>query len=117
MNTATLQTILKAITLPTGWRVRHMPKGDGWLVQIVFDAPDSDDPTVIRPQFCRKWYVSSHATASEVVRTVYKAGLAALEHEFDEAFKFQGVSIYHPHRDVYDMLGAFNKDMRHELEP
>lgn len=94
--------ILDRLTLPEGWTIRLTRKGDGFIVQILFFAMDSDTGEHTE-QRCRKWYVSSHATVSEVVRTVYKAGLAALEHEFSETFKYRGVPIYHPHRNVEEL--------------
>jgi len=102
MTQSQLDTILNNISLPTGWDIEVHDKGDGWLVQIVFDATDIHTGQY-KEQRCRKWYVSSHAVTSEVVRTVYKAGLAALEHEFDETFRYKDVAIYNPHLNVEDL--------------
>lgn len=40
---------------------------------------------------------------SELVRTAYKAVQTAMMHELDEKFKYKGVAIYDPHRNV-DLL-------------
>lgn len=69
-------------------------------VQIRFYAPDNDDPTKMELQKCRKWRLSLHMTNSEIVRTAYKAVLAAEEHEASELFKYKDVDIYNPHTDV-----------------
>jgi hypothetical protein len=116
MTAMTLEVILGNISLPAGWTVRTQAKGDGWNVQILFVAPDAQTG-VQKMQHCRKWYVSSWATHSEVVRTVYKAGLAALEHEFDETFRYRGVAIYDPHLDVEDMVENTRTSTDRDVRP
>jgi hypothetical protein len=71
-----------------------------WL-QIRFFADDE-------MQHCRKWQLSFHMTPSEIVRTAWKAVLAAEEHEAAERFRYKGVMIYNPHFDV-DALVEFAK--------
>lgn len=51
-------------------------------------------------QRARKWYVSSRATRTEVVRTAHKAVLCSLEHRLGEWFTFDGQRPYSPHFDV-----------------
>lgn len=51
----------------------------------------------------RKWLLSVHMTVSEVVRTAYKAIQAAEEHEMAENFRYKGVALFDPHRNV-DLL-------------
>jgi hypothetical protein len=63
----------------------------------------------------RKWYISHHATETEIVNTALKAVLAAEEHEAREKFKYKGVAIYDPHTDVnalIDMHGKAKLDAR-----
>jgi hypothetical protein len=48
----------------------------------------------------RKWYVSQHSTDSEVLQTILKAYLTALEHEAREMFLYRGQPIFDPHFDV-----------------
>lgn len=115
MSKADLDQVISCITLPKFWAVRTMEKGDGFLIQIVFPAEDAITGKE-EMQFCRKWYVSSYATASEVVRTVYKAGVAALEHEFQEQFKVDGITVYHPHADLLDTFEP-NLDKRKPIAP
>lgn len=59
-------------------------------------------------QSCRKWQLSYHMVNSEIVRTARKALHAAMEHEVDEQFSYDGVVIFHPHHDL-DELVAFAK--------
>jgi hypothetical protein len=77
--------------------LRHGVMGDGFYVQIRFPAEAPYDG-------CRKWYVSSHATESEVVQTVFLAALIAQEHELRENFKFMGKDIFNPHHDVIHLV-------------
>lgn len=76
-------------------------------LQIQFMAPDADDPDS-RPivQKCRKWFLSPYMTDTELVRTAHKAVRAAIEHECDENFKFDGLPIFSPHTDVLSLWNA-----------
>lgn len=87
------------------WTYRVTEKGDGWNFQWVFMAPCSLTGKV-EEQRSRKWYVSPWAAKSEVVRTVYKAIIAAEMHEIDENFFYKGAAIYDPHRDVEALVHA-----------
>lgn len=80
------------------WVFRIEEKGDGFLLQVRFTGKDSvtGKPEL---QSCRKWYISSHSTHVEVLRTAWKAVLAAIEHEAGEDFKYEGVAVYNPHLD------------------
>ena len=83
------------------WKVHD--KGDGFLVQLIFQGKNNDNGKV-ETQSCRKWYVSSHSTDTEVIRTAYKACEAAVLHELDELFLFQGERIYNPHYDAVALV-------------
>jgi hypothetical protein len=84
------------------WIFTISSKGDGFLLQASFTAPDSKTGQVCI-QRCRKWYISSHACEGEIVRTVYKAVEAAELHELQENFKFCGQSIFGPHLAPEDL--------------
>lgn len=94
-----LQTIVSQISF-RDWEFRVMKKGDGYLLQVRFWAPDSTtgNPTSVL-QSCRKWYVSQHASKAEVVRTAWKAVEAAVLHEAQELFLYRGLALYNPHLD------------------
>lgn len=100
------------------WEFRVLEKGDGFLVQVRFHAPDSfkpgAEPTL---QSCRKWYVSSHASKDEVVRTCWKAIEAAVLHEAQEAFKYRGVPIYNPHLDPDHQVQVRQKILSRRTTP
>lgn len=70
------------------WQFRVQPKGDGFLLQPRFVDPEQG------LQGGRKWYISSHATKSEVVQTAFKACLTAEEHEVREYFTYKGQRIF-----------------------
>lgn len=85
------------------WRFLLHVKGDGFLLQLAFDAPDSVSGKV-EEQRCRKWYISSHACRAEVIRTAWKAVEAAVNHEAAELFKYKGATIFSPHIDPDALL-------------
>ncbi len=87
--------------------LRQDPGEGRFFLQIQFEALDNDsDSGKLERQFCRKWYLSPHMTKSELVRTAYKAYMAAVEHEACEKFKYHGESIYNPHVDVDALLSV-----------
>lgn len=92
------------------WRFRVLEKGDGFLLQLVYEEADTSTPPKAgapeEEQHARKWYISAHATPAEVVRTAYKAVLCSLEHRLGEHFRYKGVQIYSPHPTLETMLGA-----------
>jgi hypothetical protein len=76
----------------TGWRVA--PDGS-WLQVVRFtDATKAGDTASL---FGRKWRLSPHMTAGEVVQTALLAVLAFEEHEAREAFRWRGRAIFGPH--------------------
>lgn len=97
------------------WDVRLLEKGDGYLLQWVFDGEDADKPGQIEKQFCRKWYVSPYSTETEIVETAWKAVWVAMMHETRENFYYKGRRIYSPHYDVNDRIAMCDEgtfDMR-----
>lgn len=78
------------------WQLIRLSRG--WLLQVQFYATDTEG--TLRLQSGRKWYVSPHATQSELVQTMLKAVLTATEHEVREKFLYRGKPIFGPHFDV-----------------
>lgn len=69
----------------------------------------------------RKWRLSTHMSASEVVLTIFAALLAFEEHEAREAFRFQGQRVLGPHPDLgwiaeQMRLGQFPEDLRQPMD-
>jgi hypothetical protein len=92
---------------------RDKKGGERPYIQIQFDEVDRFTGKPER-QMCRKWYLSFHMTDSEVIRTVHKAIRAAMEHEVDEAFEFDGARIFNPHHDLV-FLAEFAKKRRIDI--
>lgn len=59
-------------------------------------------------QRCRKWQLSYHMVNSEIIRTAFKAVEAAMQHEVEEAFKYNGARIYNPHLDLEELAFEIN---------
>ncbi len=51
-------------------------------------------------QSTRKWYLSKHATRSEIAQTVLKCVLTSAEHRVREGFKYKGKRVFGPHFDI-----------------
>lgn len=64
----------------------------------------------IELQYCRKWQLSYHMVDCEIVRTAHKAVRAAMEHEVDEQFKYDGAVLFHPHHDLNAMVEFAKKN-------
>jgi len=99
------------------WRLKVGQNEEHFYLQVLFDAPDNNTG-IIEEQRCRKWQLSVHMCPSEVVRTAYKAVLAAEEHEVGEHFKYKDTLIFNPHVDVealVSIIGSNKLDVREEL--
>lgn len=82
------------------WKFNIIARKDCYVLKITFEAPDINTGKM-QTQHCRKWFISHHACRAEVVRTAWKAVLAAEEHEAGELFQYKGVRIHSPHLDPY----------------
>ena len=71
----------------------------GFLIQLVCEEQDARTgvPEALRG---RKWHVSSSDSASDLVRTAFKAVVTWQEHEAREKFLYRGVAVFGPHCDV-----------------
>lgn len=71
--------------IPSGFHI--------WITGI------EDDTYTGKPalQEGRKWFVSHHCTAGDVVRTAFKAVSTWAEHEARESFKYKDVRVFSPH--------------------
>ncbi len=52
----------------------------------------------------RKWYLSEYMIADEIVKTVYAAFKATIDHECMESFKVDGVILFNPHINFEELL-------------
>lgn len=98
MTRTKLEQIMSQIIFKDEWFVIQ-DKGDGWLIQLRYNEPDIDVGKV-EVQHARKWYISSYATESEVVRTALLACLVSSEHRVREHFYYKNKRLFGPHIDV-----------------
>ncbi len=81
------------------WELFLGDMADGWYLQVRF--VDKDIHTgELEQQSCRKFYISSHSIPDEVIRTAYRAVMAAVRHEAEETFTYKGKNIFGPHLSV-----------------
>lgn len=93
-----LQALINACKFKD-WIIALRFDGERPYVQIQFKDKDNFG-TKEEMQYGRKWMLSYHMCDTEVVRTVKKAIDAAMQHEVDENFKYNGRSIFNPHRNI-----------------
>jgi len=88
------------------WDIGTM--GEGFFVQICYYEKDVDTGKM-NLQHGRKWYVSTHATPSEVVQTMLKAALTSAEHRVREHFLVDDARAFGPHLDVDELVAIANR--------
>lgn len=94
--------------------VREM--ADGHSLQVIASLPCSITGEYA-PQKGRKWYISPHATDSEVVQTAFLAIKTFLLHELHELFKFDDVAIFSPHLSATALAAFAGDPASHEYRP
>lgn len=114
-----ITTVLEHIKVPDPLHVEflHDPRG---FVYLQVTCPQGID-NVTGDAYAwrgRKWYISEHATVSEIVQTAFKAYLTAIEHEAREQFLWKGQPVFDPHYDL-DKLAELRSrpDALKEREP
>jgi len=106
MELTELRDLVSLIRCEVGgivWNVYADRMGNGYYIQLRYIEPDIEtgDP---EDQHSRKWYISSHATPSEIVQTVLKACLTSGEHMIREHFTYKGYRILGPHFDIEQLV-------------
>lgn len=112
---AEIETILKDISFAPScvdmdwkWEVKQVydisppsnnPALIGYLIRTTFQRPDRDNGKINRG-YGRYWMVGTDITLSGVVKTAYAAALMILNHECQEAFKWQDKRVFDPHNSV-----------------
>jgi hypothetical protein len=80
------------------WRFRWSQIGDRIAIHLTFEAPDvHGSRTTLVTHRCREWLIEPAADTAAIVRTLFMAALAALEHEVRETFTYQGHAVCAPH--------------------
>jgi hypothetical protein len=114
-TTGDLRWVLDRVTfapscLNMGWAWQIEAIGDrGWLVNTTFQRPDTHTGE-IGTGAGRKEFVPHGATESSVVKTAWLLAEMIVRHELMEAFLYDGVRLFDPHRTVQELaLPARNK--------
>ncbi len=92
------------------WKINVEERADCFTIKVTFMAEDIHTGKE-ELQHCRKWFISKHACRAEIVRTAYKAVVAAETHEVDENFKFRSVRVYSPHNDPDDIVDVTKRGL------
>jgi len=128
-NLKDIAKIINNISYKDGWQIilKTNDKEDCYseegypYIQIIFKGKDAQTQ---KDQFGiqkgRKWFLSYHMTATEIVYTAFKAIQAAEDHEMREFFKYKEIRILNPHFSVDDIVemvksGKLNEDSRINL--
>lgn len=98
MTAAELNAIASRMEYPGHWFAVFERDGN-YLLQLRYYECDVDTGAMTE-QHARKWYVSAHATESEVVRTALLACLISAEHRVREHFLYDGRRLFGPHISV-----------------
>jgi len=100
-----LWDIYHVLRLPGQLQVQFMYDTRGYFYAQVFEADSKDNVTgEDMTWYGRKWLLSPHMTDSEIVQTVFKAVMTAVEHEVREQFKYKGESVFDPHYDLEKLV-------------
>jgi hypothetical protein len=76
-----------------------MEKGDGYLLQLLYDEPDVETGK-IETQKTRKHYVSPWMTETEIVDTAFYCAVRSMEHRAREHFTYKGLRVHSPHFSI-----------------
>jgi hypothetical protein len=79
------------------------PENGRIFLQVYYSAPCTKTGA-LKEWHGRKWYLSEHMTADEIVKTAYAAFKAAVEHEIMEGFKVDNTILFNPHIDFETLL-------------
>jgi hypothetical protein len=108
MKYTDVQAILKDITVlgdlfhDLQWETRENSDPAGTFIQVRYMEPDVDDlDGPPQPQLGRMWFIPTHASEDDVIRTAHKALRTSLEHRLGEFFRLEGRAVYSPHRSLY----------------
>lgn len=62
----------------------------------------------------RKWYLSSHMTPDEVIKTAFAACKATVEHEVMEGFTVDGKVLFNPHVSFEELISISHKEVKRD---
>lgn len=109
MNIEDVRSIVNDIVIPRPLEIRVANHPEGRIFLQIFQDTICNRTGEAYRDGGRKWDISSHATTSEVVFTIWKALLTFQEHELREQFKYKGKRILDPHISVEALLQVCDK--------
>ena len=93
-------------------KAKKFMKNARLYLQFTYGAVDTKNPGhYVGNWKGRKWYLSSHMTEDEVIKTAYLAFKMAVEHEVMESFKINGVALFNPHVDYKELVKISHKEI------
>lgn len=91
-------------------RDNEQPVDGRIFVQVQYNAPCVNTGE-LKDWSGRKWYLSKHMTEDEVVKTVFAAFKAAVEHEIMEGFRVAGWTLFNPHVNFVELLSISQREV------
>lgn len=85
--------------------------GGRFFLQVFYNSPCSKTGEV-KEWRGRKWYLSEHMLEDEIVKTVYSAFKACVEHEIMEGFKIGDTVLFNPHTNYKHLLKVSNFEVQ-----
>lgn len=96
------------------WSLKLHLDGTRYYLQVhctgIPGATDPDDG----PWTGRKWLLSPYMVRSEIIRTAYKAVIAAEEHEIQEKFKYRDCTVMGPHMHMDELVELIQAKKLHD---
>lgn len=99
MNLSDVKKVMSAVAYKNDWFFFVKQYRGQMYLQVEFLARDTVKGAMMLHKG-RKWFISKHATRSEIVFTALKAVLTAEEHEAREQFTYHHRAIGNPHVNV-----------------
>ncbi len=100
-----IQSIIDRIKIPFEWSIKLRFHDHAKQVPYIVIADDNGVCNVTGKEMKwegRPWTLNPGWSEMEIVRTIHKAVLTAVEHEINERFLVDNVPIYNPHRNLID---------------
>lgn len=96
------------------WSLKLCLDGTRYYLQVhcagIAGSTDPDDG----PWTGRKWLLSPYMVRSEIIRTAYKAVIAAEEHEIQEKFKYRDCTVMGPHMHMDELVDLIQAKKLHD---
>lgn len=106
---ARLRALWTNVKLPFDWKASFYYDTRGyWYFQVEDTKAICNVTGESYPWKGRKWLISEHMTDGEIIQTMFKATMTAVEHEAREMFLYKDVAVFDPHYDL-DKLAELRK--------